>query len=136
MPQVNHSWLAPIVAGVTDEETEDRVETLVAQWIQKEATRMFPRLPMVGRIVREALLPMMECEATEAFLDANPQWNAMVMATPTPREAATLGAMECLADEMHLGAAEAMLIFMQDGLLMPDPETMAQMLAATGQTPQ
>lgn len=99
MPEVEHSWLAPLI---TESNDLDELEHQLSEWMlermypHKEATDLNQEEYQVWRIVRTMLPALMENEAITAFLDQNPNWMGYLPEVNSAREAAYLGAEEIM----------------------------------------
>ena len=127
MPEVEHSWLAPMI---TESEDLTELDHRLAEWIleqmypRKEAKDLNKEEYQVWRIVRTMLPALMENEAITAFLDKNPNWMGYLPEVNSPREAALLGAQDVMyADQEVIGKAMDWLNTLANGTSRPEGQS-------------
>lgn len=126
MPEVEHSWLAPMI---TESEDLTELDHRLAEWMleqmypRKEASDLSQEEYQVWRIVRTMFPALMENEAITAFLDQNPNWMGYLPEVNSPREAALLGAQDVMyVSQEVVGKAMDWLNSLAHGTSRPDAQ--------------
>lgn len=124
MPEVEHSWLAPMIEKSND---LDELGSKLANWLLEE---MYPNKTKdslsqeeynVWRMVREIYPALLENEAITSFLNQNPNWMGYLPEVETSSEAAEVAAMDLMYVERPMvNQAAEWLGKLVNGMLKPD----------------
>ena len=124
MPEVEHSWLAPMI---TKSQNLEELDHQLAEWMlekmypRKEATDLNQEEYNVWRIVRTMFPLLLENEAIAAFLNQSPKWIDYLQEVNSPSEAAEIGAMDVMyVPQEQVSEAAEWLGKLNNGTLMPD----------------
>lgn len=99
-----HSWIHPLIktSSKWTFETEEKVETRMHEWIEQIVKKEFPTRNdhyMLTRLVREALLPAMEMEAVNRFLNERPYFSLVIPQALSIQEAVYVAGMDAMSED-------------------------------------
>ena len=119
MPKVEHSWIAE---RINQSQDLDELENQLYQWMKPKVESQ-TKDNDVWRMVRDSLIPLLENEAIEAFLEQNPQWMGYLPEVSDPQEAVSLAARDLMYIEpSQIKEAEKILRSLQQEVMPPSQQ--------------
>ena len=116
MPKVEHSWIAE---RINQSQDLDELENQLYQWMKPKVESQ-TKDNDVWRMVRDSLIPLLENEAIEAFLEQNPQWMGYLPEVSSPQEAVSLAARDLMyVEPSQIKEAEKILRSLQQEVMPP-----------------